>query len=33
VALSPDGKMLASGSCDHTIILWDVKAGNQELVR
>ncbi|MBI5954301.1 MAG: TIR domain-containing protein [Chloroflexi bacterium] len=29
VALSPDGKMLASGSVDKTIVLWDMEAHQQ----
>jgi WD40 repeat protein len=29
VAFSPDGKMLASGNYDKTIILWDVMAGKK----
>ena len=27
VAFSPDGKTLASGSCDQTIKLWDITTG------
>src|SRR5205823_10376636 len=29
VAWSPDGKRIASGSSDHTVIVWDVASGNQ----
>jgi WD40 repeat protein len=29
VAFSPDGKMVASGSLDHTIKLWDVSTGTE----
>jgi WD40 repeat protein len=29
VAWSPDGKKIASGSSDHTVIVWDVDSGNQ----
>lgn len=44
IALSPDGKILASGGSDHTIILWDVEtrkpldltpllAGHRDVIR
>src|SRR5438132_9870331 len=29
VAWSPDGKRIAAGSSDHTVIVWDVASGNQ----
>ena len=29
VAFSPDGKMIASGSLDHTIKLWDISTGTE----
>src|SRR5688500_7951889 len=29
VAFIPDGKMLASCSCDNTVMLWDVKTGRE----
>src|SRR5438270_7810380 len=32
VAFSSDGRLLASGSADNTIIVWDVSRGNELLV-
>ena len=29
VAFSPDGKTIASGACDHTIVVWDALAGKK----